>query len=164
MSPQPLAPPQSPQVEQNPVEGAFAASGGSHQTASPAAPALESETPPSDTEVSVEPFEAGYASWYGAPFHKRRTASGERFDMHAYTAAHPSLPFGTSVCVHSPETGKTVQVRINDRGPHTRKRIMDLSHAAAKALGIVAHGVKHVELMYPLPDTDACPERSSSSN
>jgi rare lipoprotein A len=127
--------------------------------APPVVPSVVPETLPSGSVSPAEPFEAGYASWYGARFHKRRTASGELFDMHAYTAAHPSLPFGTLVCVHSPQTGKTLQVRINDRGPHTRKRIIDVSRAAAKALGILAHGVKHVELMHPLPGAESCPER-----
>jgi rare lipoprotein A len=80
----------------------------------------------------------GIASWYHDRFHDRRTASGERYNMNALTAAHPSLPFGTRLCAHSPATGKSAVVRINDRGPFHGGRIIDLSKAAAKALGIFA--------------------------
>lgn len=79
----------------------------------------------------------GLASWYGPRFHGRRTASGERFDMHALTAAHPTLPFGSIVRVENVETGRSVDVRINDRGPHIKQRIIDLSRAAARALGLL---------------------------
>ena len=80
--------------------------------------------------------ERGLASWYGPGFHGRRTASGARFDMHALTAAHPTLPFGTRVQVRNLATGQVVEVRINDRGPHLRLRIIDLSQAAARAIGL----------------------------
>lgn len=100
--------------------------------------------------------EAGMASWYGPGFHGRRTASGERFDQYALTAAHPSLPFGTLVCVVSPKNGKSVVVRINDRGPFAKKRIIDLSQGAAQALGIT--GLRAVEL-WRLPEgEDSCPD------
>ncbi|MDB5752861.1 MAG: rare lipoprotein precursor [Ramlibacter sp.] len=79
----------------------------------------------------------GEASWYGPGFHGRRTASGERFDKQALTAAHRSLPFGTRVRVEDTQTGRTVEVRINDRGPHVhRSRIIDLSEAAGQILGL----------------------------
>lgn len=89
-----------------------------------------------------EPREVGrgLASWYGKPFHGKRTASGERFDMHGLTAAHRSLPFGTVVEVHSLVNGRTVEVRVNDRGPFIRKRIIDLSRGAAEALGLIESG------------------------
>jgi rare lipoprotein A len=90
--------------------------------------------------------EVGLASWYGAKFHKRRTASGEPFDMKALTAAHPTLPFGARVCVRSQVTGRSVVVRINDRGPHTGNRVIDLSRGAAELLGMVGLGLKPVEL------------------
>ena len=92
-------------------------------------------------------FAKGRASWYGKRFHGRRTASGERFDMHALTAAHKTLPFGTRVRVRSVRTGKEVVVRINDRGPYTHQRIIDLSHAAATALGVRERGVTEVHLL-----------------
>nr|WP_173024841.1 septal ring lytic transglycosylase RlpA family protein [Acidovorax sp. SRB_14] len=101
--------------------------------------------------------EQGQASWYGASLHRRRTASGERFDMHAFTAAHPSLPFGTQVCVRSLVNGKVVQVRINDRGPHTAGRIIDLSRAAARALDMLGRGTKPVVLTVLEPEEKDCP-------
>ena len=79
----------------------------------------------------------GIASWYGAKFQNKRTANGERFNMNDLTAAHPTLPFGTRLCAHSPSTGKSVIVRINDRGPFVKHRIIDFSKAAAQALGIL---------------------------
>ena len=99
---------------------------------------------PSQTSGRV--LEQGRASWYGADFQGRRTASGERFDMHALTAAHKTLPFGTRVLVRNPRNGKQVVVRINDRGPFSRDRIIDLSHAAARHLGLDASGHGHVVL------------------
>ncbi len=91
----------------------------------------------------------GLASWYGEKFQGRRTASGERFDMNAFTAAHPSLPFGTRVLVRNPRNGREVAVRINDRGPHTGGRIIDLSRAAAQAIGLLEAGVGTVVLLRP---------------
>lgn len=101
--------------------------------------------------------EVGLASWYGAQFHRRRTASGERFDMAALTAAHPTLPFGSLVCVRSQFTGKSVVVRINDRGPHSGNRVIDLSRAAAQALGLLGLGLKPVELFALDGGESACP-------
>ena len=77
---------------------------------------------------------SGHASWYGPGFHGRRTASGERFDRHAYTAAHKTLPLNSYVRVTNLENNESVIVKINDRGPHVRGRLIDLSQAAAKAL------------------------------
>lgn len=88
----------------------------------------------------------GIASWYGSAFHGKATASGEPYDMNAFTAAHPWLPFGTLVEVTSLVNGRTVMVRINDRGPFSGKRVIDLSRAAAQSLGLVGRGVKPVEL------------------
>ncbi len=89
---------------------------------------------------------SGMASWYGPKFNGRRTASGERYDMHALTAAHPTLPFGTLVQVTNRRNGRQVVVRINDRGPFGRRRIIDLSYAAARQLDIVGTGTGEVEL------------------
>jgi rare lipoprotein A len=94
----------------------------------------------------------GLASWYGLAFQGRRTASGERFDMNAFTAAHPSLPFGTRVLVRNPRNDRWVVVRINDRGPHIPGRVIDLSHAAARALGLLSFGPKAVVLAEPGPE------------
>jgi rare lipoprotein A len=88
--------------------------------------------------------EKGIASWYGPRFQGKRTASGERFDTNELTAAHKTLPFGTRVRVKSLVNGKEVVVRINDRGPFIKGRIIDLSRAAAQALGL--SGIKQVEI------------------
>ncbi|MBV7266765.1 septal ring lytic transglycosylase RlpA family protein [Erythrobacter sp. WH131] len=88
----------------------------------------------------------GVASFYGRRFHGRRTANGERFDMNAMTAAHKTLPFGTKVRVTNPSNGRSVIVRINDRGPFTRGRTIDLSRAAAREIGMIARGHARVEL------------------
>jgi len=90
--------------------------------------------------------ERGVASWYGPGFDGRRTASGERYDMHAATAAHRTLPFGTVLEVRNLENGRTTQVRINDRGPFMKDRIIDLSLTAAHAIGMVGPGTARVEL------------------
>jgi rare lipoprotein A len=100
-------------------------------------------------------LEQGRASWYGLAFHGRKTASGEKFDMNALTAAHPTLPFGTRVLVRNPSNGRSVTVRINDRGPYTGGRVIDLSFAAARAIGIVGFGTKTVVLMVAPPDASA---------
>jgi rare lipoprotein A len=103
------------------------------------------------------PQEYGLASWYGAKHHNKRTASGERFDMHDFTAAHPTLPFGSRVCVRSALTGREVVVRINDRGGFAGKRVIDISRAAAEALGMTHLGTNRVSL-HTLPDEDStCP-------
>lgn len=91
--------------------------------------------------------ERGVASWYGPGFHGNFTASGERYDMWALTAAHRTLPFGTVVEVHNLETGQRVRVKINDRGPFLKNRIVDLSRAAAEAIGMVGPGTALVELV-----------------
>ena len=90
--------------------------------------------------------ETGQASWYGKAHQGELTASGERFDMNALTAAHRTLPFGTIVRVTHLKTGKSVNVRINDRGPFSNGRIIDLSYEAARRLGIVDRGTARVEL------------------
>ena len=96
-------------------------------------------------------LQRGVASWYGPGFHGRLTANGERFDMNELTAAHKTLPFGTRVLVHNPRTGKEVVVRINDRGPFIKGRMIDLSKAAAKALGFKSRGHDAVVLREVLP-------------
>lgn len=99
-------------------------------------------TSPDGGDHAVE----GMASWYGEQFHGQQTASGERFDMNAYTAAHRTLPFGTRVRVRTVETKKTVVVRITDRGPFVDGRVIDVSYAAARQLGIIDRGIAEVEL------------------
>jgi len=94
----------------------------------------------------VDVYQRGVASWYGRKFHGRKTASGERYDMHELTAAHRSLPFGTVVQVVRLDSGAAVVVRINDRGPFVEGRIIDLSQAAAAEIDMVHDGVAQVAL------------------
>lgn len=101
---------------------------------------------------------SGVASWYADSLHGRRTANGERYDREEFTAAHRSLPFGARLCVRSLVNGRTVIVRVNDRGPFTPGRIIDLSRAAAEELGMVGLGVKSVELWRMGADDEDCPE------
>ncbi|HEY3848153.1 MAG TPA: septal ring lytic transglycosylase RlpA family protein [Acetobacteraceae bacterium] len=101
-------------------------------------------------------IQEGVASWYRPQAGPRRTADGERLDASGLTAAHRSLPFGTQVMVTNLATGRSVVVRINDRGPVARGRIIDLSTAAAKALDMRQDGVSRVRLeMYQPPGTIA---------
>ena len=103
---------------------------------------------PSTTGVELQrELERGSASWYGPGFHGKRTANGERYDMHALTAAHKTLPFGTMVRVKSLVNGREVLVRITDRGPFIRNRVIDLSRAAASELGMLSLGFKQVVLL-----------------
>lgn len=90
--------------------------------------------------------EVGQASWYGKPFHGRRTASGERYDMHAMTAAHKTLPFGTELRVTNLDNKRAVVVKVNDRGPFVKGRILDVSRRAAERLGFRDKGVTTVRL------------------
>ncbi len=92
-------------------------------------------------------LERGTASWYGKQFHGRKTASGETYNMYAMTAAHKTLPMGTYVRARNLDSGKTVDVRINDRGPFVRGRIIDLSYEAAKRMGVVGPGTAPVEIV-----------------
>lgn len=100
-------------------------------------------------EPEATPLGSGVASYYGSRFHGRRTASGESFDMNGLTAAHRTLPFGSRVRVINPRNGRSVVVRINDRGPFVRGRTIDLSRAAAEEIGIVraGHGAVELELL-----------------
>lgn len=115
-------------------------------------------------DAALREFERGKASWYGSRFNGRRTASGDRYNMHELTAAHKTLPFGTLVRVRSLVNGKEVDVRITDRGPFSRGRVIDLSRAAAEALGMLGLGVKDVLLLVPastpsLTETPPSPAR-----
>lgn len=90
--------------------------------------------------------QTGAASYYGDAFHGRKTASGERFDMWDMTAAHPRLPMGTRVRVTNLANGRAVVVRINDRGPYHGGRIIDVSYAAARKLGMIDSGTARVRV------------------
>jgi rare lipoprotein A len=100
----------------------------------------------SQQSLAVVKEVVGQASWYGANFQGKLTASGEPFDMTELTAAHRTLPFGTRVRVINPGNGRSVVVRINDRGPFAGQRIIDLSRTAAELIGIKAKGVGRVRI------------------
>ena len=103
---------------------------------------------PGDAPSLGRPMQSGMASWYGPGFHGRRTASGEKYNMYDLTAAHPTLPFGTRLTVRNARTGQTVVVRVNDRGPFKKSRILDLSYTAARQVGVFGPGTAYVEI-YP---------------
>lgn len=88
--------------------------------------------------------QTGLASWYGRQFHGRKTANGETFDMNAFTAAHKTLPMSCYIKVTNKDNGKSVVVKVNDRGPFHGNRVLDLSYAAAKAIGLESKGVGNV--------------------
>ncbi|TVR65573.1 MAG: septal ring lytic transglycosylase RlpA family protein [Gemmatimonadales bacterium] len=104
-------------------------------------PPLPPEPPPAEGWS-----EEGIASWYGHPFHGRTTASGERYDMEAMTAAHQTLPFGTVLHVRNLENGLSTRVRINDRGPFVGGRILDLSRRAAREIDMIGPGTAPVRI------------------
>jgi rare lipoprotein A len=108
---------------------------------------LADAKPLGDDGSDISDFQqTGRASWYGRGFHGRRTANGERYDMHALTAAHRTLPLGSYVRVTNPATSRSVVVRINDRGPYARGRVIDLSMAAANALDMRHAGTARVKI------------------
>jgi rare lipoprotein A len=86
------------------------------------------------------------ASWYGNPYHGRTTASGETYDMNEMTCAHPTLPFGTRLRVQNLDNGRSVTVRVNDRGPFVKDRILDVSRKAARELGMIGPGTARVRI------------------
>ena len=110
------------------------------------APQPAPQAPEPGPKVAPRPVETGTASWYGKAHHGQPTASGETYDMHALTAAHRSLPLGTRVLVTNVKNDRSVEVRINDRGPFVRGRILDLSYAAAQELGALTDGAFRVKL------------------
>ncbi len=112
-------------------------------------PPIELPPPPPPEPRSgrvIRSMGTGVASYYGRRFHGRLTANGERFNMNAMTAAHKTLPFGTRVRVTNPRNGRSVTVRINDRGPFIRGREIDLSRGAAERIGMIASGHARVRL------------------
>ena len=126
-------------------------SAGPHESGpSPASSQFEADS------LAVREVQTGLASWYGEPFHGRATASGEIFDKAALSAAHPTWPLGSLARVTRVETGSAVLVRINDRGPFVDGRIIDLSRAAAEALGFLDDGLAEVrvELLGPADPQD----------
>jgi rare lipoprotein A len=112
----------------------------------PPAPTVPT-TKPAPPSAPVVQGEVGIASWYGHPYHGRRTANGEVYNMYAMTAAHRTLPFGTEVKVHNLENRRDVAVRINDRGPFVEGRIIDLSFASAQAMGMPSTALVRLEIL-----------------
>ena len=112
----------------------------------PAKPAKQQLTAVAEQQAKHHWYQIGKASWYGPRFQGKETASGETFDMNELTAAHRKLPLGTIVRVTNVANGRQVTVRINDRGPVYRSRIIDLSYRAAKLLGLRSVGVQTVRL------------------
>jgi len=104
------------------------------------------QAPGSKAPKKEKPYQVGTASWYGKDFHGRETASGEPYDMFRFTAAHMNLPLGTWVRVTNVRNGKSVIVRVNDRGPVVPGRIIDLSYGAAQILDFRARGIARVRL------------------
>jgi rare lipoprotein A len=102
---------------------------------------------PSVRPVNIGAGETGFASWYGSDFHGRRTSSGEVYDMYQLTAAHRELPLGTWVMVTNLNNGRTVEVRVNDRGPFVADRILDVSYQAGRVLGMIGPGVVPVRVV-----------------
>jgi rare lipoprotein A len=111
----------------------------------------ERRLPPPEEKMRIEKRETrevqqGIASWYGADFHGKQTSSGEVYDMYQLTCAHPTLPLGTMVMVTNLENGKSVELKVNDRGPFVKDRIIDVSYAAARMLDMHAQGTAMVRV------------------
>jgi rare lipoprotein A len=111
----------------------------------------ERRIPPPEEEIRIEKRETrqvqqGIASWYGKDFHGRQTSSGEVYNMYQLTCAHPTLPLGTMVMVTNLENGRSVELRVNDRGPFVKGRIVDVSYAAAKMLDMAEKGTAPVKV------------------
>lgn len=119
----------------------------------PPVPQAQEEAAPAGKPKTTQ---VGTASWYGPGFHGHETASGEAFDQHALTAAHRTLPLGTEAKVTNLETGQSVQVTINDRGPYVQGRQLDLSQAAAKQIGLTKQGVAKVKIEAKRPSAKPC--------
>jgi len=119
-------------------------------------------TAPRAPQVRLGHTETGFASWYGPDYHGNTTASGERYNMFDLTAAHQTLPFGTKVRVENLENRREVVVRINDRGPFKKRRIIDLSYRAARELGMSRNGTTKVRVeVVALPEGARASEEGS---
>jgi rare lipoprotein A len=105
-----------------------------------------------ESAKGAEVKQQGAASWYGKDFHGKKTASGEIYNQNELTAASKTLPLGSTAKVTNPDTGRSVTVKINDRGPYVGDRVMDLSKAAANKIGIKDKGVSHVKIVARKPD------------
>ncbi|MDH3240591.1 MAG: septal ring lytic transglycosylase RlpA family protein [Alphaproteobacteria bacterium] len=124
-------------------------------------PASRAARPAAPACVPARAFrQEGTASWYGRPYHGRRTASGQIYNMHDFTAAHRNLPFGSRIRVTNKRNGRSVLVTVNDRGPFIRGRIVDLSYRAARALQFVRAGLVPVRI----ERVGRCPARQSAAS
>ena len=133
-----------PHVKDLPVEPQFPVQALASANKGPDVPLLDQTPPPWVADVPLS--QRGRASWYGKKFNGQRTASGERFSASGFTAAHRTLPFNSYVRVRRVASGEEVIVRITDRGPFHPGRVLDLSHAAAERIGLVALGGAEVEI------------------
>lgn len=140
----PMKPQEAPRDEPPQAEAATASPADASAPVPPEA--LESAGSPIEAEAASKPSQVGEASYYSSKFQGRRTASGERYDMHALTAAHRTLPLGSYVRVSNLSKTRSVVVRINDRGPFVKGRMIDLSFAAASVLGLQHAGRARVVL------------------
>jgi rare lipoprotein A len=122
-----------------------AAQGSSGSANDQSSPVPQQPKPATKSKKS-KPYQVGTASWYGSYFHGKETASGEPFNMYDLTAAHPTLPLGTYVKVTNLRNGRTLVVRVNDRGPVIEGRIIDLSYEAARELDLKNQGIQRVRL------------------
>jgi rare lipoprotein A len=116
------------------------------QSSNPSSTDLPKNSSASQADRSTKPYQVGKASWYGKFFHGKPTASGEPYDMFLFTAAHRELPLGTMVKVTNLKNGKSLVVRINDRGPVPLSRVIDLSYGAAQMLGFRQGGVERIRI------------------
>lgn len=110
--------------------------------------------------VRAKPYQVGMASYYGRQFHGRRTANGERFNMYKFTAAHRALPLGTFLRVTNLKNGHCVRVKVNDRGPYVKGRVLDVSYQAARNLGMVRDGTTKVKIDILMDADRSTPTRS----
>jgi rare lipoprotein A len=117
-----------------------------HETKAASSPVQAAKNMAYSASKMAGTMQQGVASWYGGKWHGRKTASGERYNQESMTAAHKTLPFGTVVKVTNERNGRECMVRINNRGPFTKGRILDLSKAAARHLGIIGSGVAKVKM------------------
>ncbi len=128
--------------------------GGNYRVGKPYMVAGRAYFPSADPRYTAD----GIASWYGADFHGRLTANGEVFDMHSLSAAHPTMPMPSYARVTNLDNGRSIIVRVNDRGPYAQNRVIDVSIAAAKALDFYGRGLAHVRVEYvgraPLEGSD----------
>ena len=122
-------------------------SAGCHRHRARITPPISPPRPAPAPTAPVARFEEGLASWYGHPYHGRRTANGEIYDMYKISAAHRTLPFNTRVRVYNLKNGREVEVRINDRGPFVGGRIIDLSYAAAQVIHMEGIAPVHLEIL-----------------